>query len=216
MKEDNPEPIIKNTGKINRLKGNSKKLIEIIINEIQKEFELYCQEFKSSDLFQFNERALVGLLVNSIIRNDVDNRFIIIQEFCVYNKHELSWGRADLFIFDSENDEYYLIEVKKPPFIKEKADENWLDEDTEKYLKDTILGQAREYYEAEKKIYKKKTTYLGALVFEGVYFNIGRENYVSNLVKYEPKTKNYFYTFFHSEDCKEFGLAMYGLIEKVN
>jgi hypothetical protein len=206
---------IEQTEQIINLSGNSQKLIEMIISEIQYEFELYCQKLSSSsNLFQFNERALVGLLVNSIIRNDVDNRFIILQEFCVYNKHELPWGRADLFIFDSENDEYYLFEVKKPPFIKEKADEDWEDEETEKYLIDTVLGQAREYYEAEKIFYKKKPTYLGALVFEGVYFDRDKEKYISNLVKYEPKTKDYFYTFFHSDDSPKFGLAMYGLIKK--
>ncbi len=191
-----------------------KNLLTFLFEKLQIEFSEYLEKINSTELFNYNERALLGFVINSLIRNDNRYKYIPIQEFSVYNKNNESVGRADLLVCDTNTNNYYLIESKRN-MITETFDNKWTDKSTPDYLK-KIIGQVQKYYKAEEDFYKKKKTYLIVLVFDYIYPIKDLNQYLKKVNSYQSKLKNYFYTFFYSDKIKDNGLSVYGLVELKN
>lgn len=134
-----------------------RKLLSKSMKSLGDEIELLFQKTKWAKdyLFEYNERAFVGLFNNAIIRQG--RQYRTFQEYHVYKKEEQLIGRADLLVMHDDFD--FLIEAKKWTY------------DGKEYNMEKLFrkpkAQIKTYYHAEKKYYDKKT-YLGVLIFEYV------------------------------------------------
>ena len=146
-----------------------KKLLDFALRSFGNEFDLFFNkaEWAKKCVFEYNERALVGLLNNAIIRHS--DEYCTFQEYHVYERDQQVLGRADLLVVHNDFD--LLFEAKKWEYDgREYADINGLFKEPREQLV--------KYYEAEKSYFRKGQTFLSVLIFEYV-----AEDYLKNLKK---------------------------------
>jgi hypothetical protein len=167
-------------------------------NEINQLFQR--TKWAKKDLFEYNERALVGLLNNAIVRHDKGiNTF---EEYHVYKGNEKLIGRADLLVMHEDFD--LLVEAKRWVYDGRECE----DKDCTSLFK-RPMAQLQRYYKAEKNYFAKKHTFLGVLIFEYVsqkYIEKVRRQYDGQS---EPEKGIDFDTVYLSENN---GLMVYGQV----
>jgi hypothetical protein len=187
------------------------ELITSWVGLFQAEMNAYYKITNDITLFRYNERALLGFFINSLIRDDKEYNYIPIHEYSVYNGGG-AIGRADLLIISEHAN--YLIECKRN-ISSEKREKEYDKFETYKYLIG-VLSQAKKYYYAENEFFNKikKSTFLIALVFDTVRFK-EKKTYLAKIHELKFDIENYFHVFFYSDYVENDGLSMYGLIEKI-
>jgi hypothetical protein len=135
------------------------------LKSLGEEFKLLFKktEWAKDCLFEYNERALVGLLNNAIVRQGKQYR--TIQEYHVYRREDQLIGRADLLVMHEDFD--FLIEAKK-----------WGYDGRDDYDMCELIREPKNqllaYYKAEKQYFKEERTFLGIVIFE--YVAGGKDN----------------------------------------
>jgi hypothetical protein len=177
-----------------------KKLFKFGLIKLGNEFDLLLQktDWAKKGLFEYNERVLLGLFNNALVRPS--DEYCTFQEYHVYKKEDQFLGRADLLI--SHKDFDILFEAKK-----------WNYDDQDLNDVDSLFKEPRiqliKYYEAEESYFNKKHSYLCVIIFEHVaekYFKKIKELYI----KKSPLEKGlHFDCFFEIENN---GLMVYGQV----
>ncbi|MEX2016997.1 MAG: hypothetical protein WD876_00820 [Candidatus Pacearchaeota archaeon] len=204
--------IINNIELFLNLKDSPIEFFNDALLSLGKELNFYCELEEPQDTFGYNERALLGFFINGLVRRE-NKRFITIQEYVVNNNA----GRADLLVYDTLFDCYFLIEAKQQHrYLHSEEFFNGLNNHSQRVLSEKIEKQCRIYYEAEPDFYRNKKTFLCALYFEVVSKNKDNhfaEEFSSKKVK--QNLENIFYTVYYSSDPKcHHGLAVYGMAIK--
>jgi hypothetical protein len=128
-------------------------------------------------LFEYSERALIGLFNNAIVRHNDD--LSTFQEYQVYDEDEHFCGRADLLIM--HNDFELLLEAKKWDYDG-KEDENYARLFKERWSSLIAITKQKEFFQ-------EKQTFLGLLIFEYVSNKYLEE--VKNCMRKQETTKGY-------------------------
>ena len=120
------------------------------------------------------------MFINGIIRNDSNNEFSAVQEYCVANLDTGGSGRCDGFIEFNKN--VILIEAKKQQF-------KWLINseyfNLEKWLlwdRDEIQVQLKNYLASEKYFFLEEGRYNNCYLMT-VVFKIVKENKANHITK---------------------------------
>jgi len=194
-------------------------------NELSRYLANTNRVFEKYHLIEYGEMTLVNFFINGIIRNDEINIYTILNEFATEKTDVYNSGRADIVIEDTILKEVFYIETKIST-SKENAPDSRAWKDKSEIIKGytDILEQADRYLKIDWKNYlhpaREKfdrlnlyTFYKVAMIFDSVRFiddtKILHWNYI-------PELDNEFYafkTFPHKNSV--FGLACYGLVEKV-
>jgi hypothetical protein len=213
------------------------KFISDMLDNFYSELQLYYIIHKDASIFEYIEQVYLNFLVNGIVRHDTGNRYSAIQEYPVYEENKMpkgralsnkrknaySYGRADLYIED--NNYGYLFEAKHD-YGTVKRDLKYFNKEAKTLLiseLESVIGQGKDYYNVEKKYYKKPT-YIIAIIFESLYYKNYKEceNYLNELKKYNSEMenmKNYFETFYYIDGTIQNkiyykSLSVYGMIIK--
>ena len=201
----------------------TKEFFKSINNKLQIEFEKTITAYKDAEqyLFNYGERALLGIYVNALIRGDEMYNFITLQEYRVEDKDNTC--RCDLLVSKRSKAENMdiIFEAKKCTYSKKEYDESQ-QKITKGYIEDCYT-QGEKYFESEKE-YFLYDTYIIVLIFDSIHV----DNCSLNLDKFKfnqaiEKLKNYnpnnqkddidFYSFFYIEEIS--GLQVYGSVKKV-
>jgi len=149
-------------------------------------------------IFEENERTLLGLFNNAIIRNN--DSFQTLQEYGVYDKKNSSKGRADLYIAGPKIS--ILIEAKK--WVSNKIECKELSE----YMK-KVWKQLKKYYNSDC-CFNELKPYKMTLVFDYLNENPKNIDELDYDVNNNKDGINYYIVYKHKEKY----LMIYGKIEK--
>ncbi len=201
-----------------------KSLIEIGLRGLADELSQYAEVAADNPLY-YAERSFLGFLSNVFVRNDLQKRYAILQEY-VNPK-----GRADMYIYDSVTGTHFIFESKWYPTPGNRTILELSEIDATKFMNNQ-LNQAEKYFKAEKYFFNKDT-YLIAISFESIYqINSNKkaqttiEKWTSN-IHFPIKLGMHFYTYYSADTSGELseglresfinypGLAVYGRTKKV-
>lgn len=180
------------------------KFLDYSLNQLTNEFILYHRMIpKYEDIFCAEERTLLGLYSNAIVRNSEE--YQTYQEYGVYGKVKKNpkkfHGRADMYVITPEFN--ILIEGKKWNSNNLEMGNRKLKNELE-----TAWEQAKDYYKAEK--YLKLYPYLMSIVFD--YFKSNPAT-INDVLNYDVENTrdgiDYYSIFQHEHDV----LMVYGRVK---
>ena len=208
------------------IKNNNDNLIsqflEQSLKHFYKELDAFCFRNQNRNFHEwFSESGYLSMFINGIIRNDTNNEFSAVQEYCVANLDTGGSGRCDGFIEFNKN--VILIEAKKQKFKGLINSEHF---NLEKWLswdRDEIQVQLKNYLASEKHFFQEEGRYNNCYLMT-VVFKIVKENKANHITKAKKEllidetfsNRVWYYSIsFFKDDPNEssFGIEVYGSIE---
>jgi len=197
------------------------ELFSKVLENIQKELDGIYKAFYSypvneaerpgiDNIFRIIERTWVGVLNNALLKSD--SRITTLQEFSVWSE-ERSIGRCDLlFRYEAGVQRFdFVTEAKLFEFTN-----RWKNETAEQFY-NSILRQAFNYYDTEKKYYDtyKSEVWLVAFVVEWIRNSALLNEAVKIMSNWSQDTDNQtdFLTLYIGNDC---GAFVYGKLVRAS